>query len=98
MEEDAGCCKAEEEATELRGRDRKRKFGALGPHFYNQPYDLEHAKIRRLLGKGKMEGREKKNKGRRERKSASFRVWQESWHRATNIPHASLKGLRWGTE
>lgn len=41
MEGDGGCRKAEKEATEV---DRKGESRALGPHSYNQPYDLEQAK------------------------------------------------------
>lgn len=35
------------------GVGRKGESRALGPHFYNQPYDLEKAKVRRPMGERK---------------------------------------------
>lgn len=67
------------------GGERKGKNQALGPRFYNQPYDMEQTKVQRPL--------------RERNKEHLLQAWQESWHRAAaNIQHASLKGLRWGTE
>lgn len=51
------------------GWERKGKSRTQGPHFYNQPYDLEQAKVGRPT--------------RERKKKHLLQAWQESWHKGS---------------